>query len=333
MKRFTRIALASLSLAAALGLPASPAAAKTEVPLATWGGTDHINIRLFVPELEKAIAAAQPNDIQFKHYPGGQLAQDKDMPVAIPSGQVKFGWITVNGWTGTIPDTRIMDAPTGLNQTQFDKLLDGPTGLMNLLNKEFTKKNSLLLGLCDLGAPAIVSKTPIKSPADFKGKKVRVFSEGLADEVRRFGGSPVKLPFSEVYTALQYGTVDAAITGFQGVDSQKLYEVSKYVLVPASFMGMTMMGWAVNKPWLDSLPANDRTALMKAVDIASHENRKDVLDNIGELTKSYRDRGLTVTFLSPEQPEFKQWETATAPILQNVLKDLSPDTQKMFSKK
>src|SRR3546814_16955298 len=80
----------------------------------------------------------------------------------------------------------------------------------------------MIVGLADLGPPAIVSTFPVKSPADLKGKKVRVFSEGLADEIRAFGGSPVKLPFSEVYTAMQYGTIDAAVTGFQGVNSQRL---------------------------------------------------------------------------------------------------------------
>src|SRR3546814_19610239 len=108
---------------------------------------------------------------------------------------------------------------------------------MALLNKKFSKKNTIIVGLADLGPPAIVSTFPVKSPADLKGKKVRVFSEGLADEIRAFGGSPVKLPFSEVYTAMQYGTIDPAVTGFQGVNSQRLYEVSKYVLVDRKSVG------------------------------------------------------------------------------------------------
>src|SRR3546814_19413361 len=78
---------------------------------------------------------------------------------------------------------------------------------MALLNKKFSKQNTIIVGLADLGPPAIVSTFPVKSPADLKGKKVRVFTEGLADEIRAFGGPPVKLPFSEVYTAMQYGNI------------------------------------------------------------------------------------------------------------------------------
>lgn len=323
-----KIALASLGLMSAMG--AGAAHSETAIPLATWGGTNHINIRHFVPALEQAFKDTQPNDLVLQHFPGGQLAQDKDMPVAIPTGQVKLGWITVNGWTGTVPDTRVMDAPTGLTMKQLDTLIDRPDGLMSVLQRKFEEKNTMLMGLADLGPPAVVSKTPIKSPADFKGKKVRVFSEGLAEAVRAFGGSPVSLPFSDLYSAMQYGTIDAAILGFQGVSSQRMYEVADYVLVPASFLGTTMMGWAANKPWVESLSEQDRNAFIKSMDIASHENRKAVVAEIQELTKDYEKRGMTVTFLSPEQPEYAQWKEATQPLLQSVLDNLSPDVAVLF---
>jgi TRAP-type C4-dicarboxylate transport system substrate-binding protein len=213
---------------------------------------------------------------------------------------------------------------------QLDTLIDKPDGLMKALQAKFAAKNTVLLGLADLGPPALVSRELVKSPSDLKGKKVRVFSEGLAQAVRAFGGSPVTLPFSDVYSAMQYGTIDAAILGFQGVDSQKMYEVSKFVLVPASFLGTTMMGWAANKPWLDSLPEADKKALIKSVDQASHENRKAIIEEIQVLAKQYKDRGMTVTILDPSMPEFAVWKTATAPLLEQALKQLSPDVSALI---
>lgn len=304
---------------------ALPVVAQTTVQLATWGGPGHIGVRHFVPALEKALKEGAPNSITLQHFPGGQLGQDKDMPVGIPLGQVKFAWITVNGWSGTVPDTKLMDAPTGFTMKQLDDLIEKPNGLLTVMQKKFSDKNTTLLGLADLGPPAIVSKVPLKTPSDFKGKKVRVFSEGQAAAVKAFGGSPVTISFADVYTAMQHGTVDAAILGFQGVDSQRMYEVSKYVLVPASFLGTTMMGWAANKPWLAGLPEKDRTALVAAVDKASHENRKAILAEIDDLTKAYRGRGLEVTILTPEMPEYKTWQTETTPLLASLVKQLSPD--------
>ena len=326
-----RIGTISAVLTAVIAMSVGTAQSQeTVVPLATWGGANHVGVRQFVPALEKALQANQPNHIKFQHFPGGQLGQDKDMPVGIPTGQVKLGWITVNGWSGTVHDTKVMDAPTGLTMEQLDTLIDKPDGLMKVLQAKFATKNSVLLGLADLGPPALVSRELVKSPSDLKGKKVRVFSEGLAQAVRAFGGSPVTLPFSDVYSAMQYGTIDAAILGFQGVDSQKMYEVSKFVLVPASFLGTTMMGWAANKQWLDSLPEADKKALIKSVDQASHENRRAIVEEIKVLTTQYKDRGMTVTILDPGMPEFASWKTATAPLLEQALKQLSPDVSALI---
>jgi TRAP-type C4-dicarboxylate transport system substrate-binding protein len=305
----------------------APAANAQEiaVPLATWGGASHVCVREFVPSMERALKDLQPNRIKFQHFPGGQLGQDKDMPVAVPTGQVKFAWITVNGWTGTVRDTRVMDAPTGLTMKQLDELVDRQGGILAILQKKFSEKNSVLLGLADLGPPAVVSKVPIKSPADLKGKKVRVFSEGQAEAIKAFGGSPVTIAFAEVYTAMQHGTVDAAIIGFQGVDSQRMHEVAKHVLMPASFLGTTMMGWTANKQWLESIPEPDRKVFVNAVDRASRENRAAILAEIDQLTKTYQDRGMGVMFLSPEMPEYPQWKAATDPLLKNNLRQLSPE--------
>src|SRR3546814_14799844 len=96
-------------------------------------------------------------------------------------------------------------------------------------------------------------------------------------------------------------------------------------------MGMTMMGWAVNKQWLENMPENDRKALVRSVDIASHSNRKAILDQIGDLTQSYSKSGMTVTFLSPNQPEFQKWKAATAPPLKKTLAELNPDVPGLFT--
>ncbi|MEQ9240558.1 TRAP transporter substrate-binding protein [Roseovarius indicus] len=294
------------------------------IPLATWGGSEHVGVRQFVPAFEEALKEEAPERVEFQHFPGGQIAQDRDMPVGIPSGQVKLGWITVNGWTGTVPDTRLMDAPTGLTMAQLDTLLDDK-GLFDALAGKFEEKNTVLLGLADLGPPCIVSNEKILSPDDLAGKKVRVFSEGQAAAIRSFGGSPVTLPFADVYSAMQYGTIEAAVVGFQGVQSQKLYEVSDHVLVPASFLGTTMMGWAANKQWFDGLPDDVREGLSEAMDQASHSNREAIVGEIDEITADYRDAGMEVTFLEPEMPEFEQWQSATKPLLDDVTGQLSPD--------
>lgn len=331
------LSLLGRSMAVALGLAsavaASQARAETVLPLATWGSATHVSVREFVPSMERALKELGPHGLKLQHFPGGQLGQDKDMPMAIPTGQVKFAWITVNGWSGVASDAKALDAPTGYTMQQLDEIIEKPNGLYSVLKKRFAEKNTVLLGMADLGPPAIVSREPILSPADLKGKKVRVFSEGTSDAVRLLGGAPVNVAFAELYTALQHGTIDVALVGFQGVDSQKLHEVTKHVLVPASFFGTAMMGWAANPQWLNAMPAGDRKVFLEAVRRSELENRKAIVADLDKLTKSYQDRGMKVTFLTPAMKQYNEWRDATRPLLDRAKTQLSPEMAALIAPK
>ena len=317
-----KLAVACLA-GSVIAMTAATASAQTVVPIATWGGDKHVINTGFIPALETALAENGKGKLKLENHPNGTMATDKDMPVGIPTGKVKIGLLTVGGWSGTVKDVKILEAPTGLTMSQLDEALY-KKGLLDVIKSNFAEKNAVLLGVADLGPPALVSKKKITTPADFKGVKVRVFSEGQAETIKAFGGIPVQIGFAEVYTALQHGAVDAALVGFQGVESGKLYEVSSNVLLAASFFGTTLMGWAANPQWLRSLPADERKVLEDAVYYASREDRTAILKEIESLKAHYRSKGMTVTSLEPTAPEYKQWSEATQPIAQKAKAAVSP---------
>lgn len=106
----------------------------------------------------------------------------------------------------------------------------------------------------------LFSKTPVNKLDDLKGMKVRTFSLGLVDYISALGGEPVSMPVSDLYTALERGTIQAAVTGPDQVEGQRLYEVCKYMtdLQLGSSPGYTIVS---RKSW-DRLPAD----LKKVVD-------------------------------------------------------------------
>jgi len=297
--------------------------AQTPVPLATWGGEKHVINTGFVPSFQRALAELGQGRLVLHEFPNGQLATDKDMPLGIPTGKVKVGLLTVNGWSGTVRDVKVFDAPTGLTMEQLNDLLQ-KKGLLQTIQAGFAAKQAALLGVADLGPPALVSKKRIATPDDLKGLKVRVFSEGQADTIKAFGGIPVKFGFAEVYTALQHGAADAALVGFQGVESGRLYEVTNHLLMPASFFGTTMMGWAANPQWLRSLSEQDRKVVEQAAQRASADGRVAILKEIDSLKSHYQSKGMTVTKLEPTASEYKLWMAATAPIGEKAAAELSP---------
>lgn len=319
----TKILSAGLALTAVLAGP-SVAAEPLEVPVATWGSPSHINVATFVGKLTEVLDAETGDRIKVKHFPSGQLAEDADMPMAIPTGQVKFGWVTLNGWSGVFPDVKIADAPTGLTMKQLEGATDAENGIKAVLDAQFREKGSTLLAVTPLGPTVFVTNEPATAPRDFAGKKIRVYSEGTANLAQAIGAAPVQLPFADVYTALQRGTIDGAITGFQGVGSQKMYEVAKYVLVPASFTGAGgYQGWVANLDWWEGLAEVDRKVIARAIREAEVYSRARIVEDRNELAAKYEAEGMTVVELTPDMPEYQQWVEATRPLMAEAEEALS----------
>lgn len=108
---------------------------------------------------------------------------------------------------------------------------------------------------------ALVSKVIINGVDDFKGVKIRS-PEGLAADVfRRAGASPVSLPFSEVYTSLEKGVVDAAdASAFVNNEASGMHKVAKYPLYPG-IHSMAVLQFIVNKDYWEKLSDQERTVL------------------------------------------------------------------------
>src|SRR2546429_7059314 len=75
----------------------------------------------------------------------------------------------------------------------------------------------------------IFSTVPIRSVADWKGKKIRVYGADSANIARLLGAAPVNINFGEVYSALEKRTVDGAMTSATNAEPMKFFEVAKYL--------------------------------------------------------------------------------------------------------
>jgi TRAP-type C4-dicarboxylate transport system substrate-binding protein len=298
------------------------------IPAASWGSPNHVGIKGFLDPFTKAVGEKSAGRITVQHFPGGQIAQDVDMPVAIPTGLVKFGWVTVNGWSGVVPEVKLLDVPTGLTLEQLTRSLDTPDGLGALFTRRMVARGAVPLAFTPLGPPIIVTNKPVRKPSDLKGMRIRVYSEGQSSLLRAIGGAPTVVAFAEVYAAAQHGTIDGALTGFQGVASQRFYEVMKYGLVPASFFGNPLQSWVTSRDWLEALPKPTQTIIREAAREAEAADRAAILAERGELAQQYREKGLTLTFLEPSMPEWEEWRAAATPIVAEARKAMGAEAFK-----
>lgn len=110
----------------------------------------------------------------------------------------------------------------------------------------------------------VVNGACLKSPADFKGVKIRsVESPVLVNGLSALGANPTPLPLADVYLALKQGTVNAMEANLGLIFTQKFYEVTKCITGNVNLWPFpTVLGMNTDK-W-DSLSAEQQGWLTDA---------------------------------------------------------------------
>ncbi len=306
---------------------ASECADATEIEIATWGSPDHVSITSFVPAFEEELAERSDGRITVNHVPSGVIAEDGDMPVAVPRGTVEMGWTTINLWSGVVPSTGIFDSPLvgALSMEELNEAMEDPDGLGGLIESDLEDAGAIALGWAQLGPAAIVSQEPVRVPDDLAGLVIRTYSEGGEELIQAAGGSSVSLAFAEVYTALQVGSADGAHSGLQGIASQRYHEVADYAMVPSTFFGTPMAAWVGNKEWFESFCAEDQEIISEAADAAAATSREAIIEDRDALIQLAEDEGMEFFGLTSEDPEFAEWEELVAPIAEADRESYAPE--------
>ena len=210
MKTFLA-ATTSVALALAFGASATTAVAQTEIKIPLETPAAHIKTRtaeVFKAELEKMSAGKYKVTL----YPAGQLMAGKDEVPAVARGQVQMAMPTI-GYVSTIePAFKLLETPMLFDSyDSMETVLNGPVGA-DLLAK-LGAKRLMGAGFWYDGFVALWSNKPIRTLADFKDKKIRVFpSEVLASSTEALGAAPTAIPGAEVFLALKQGVADGAWT-------------------------------------------------------------------------------------------------------------------------
>lgn len=147
------------------------------------------------------------------------------------------------------------------------------------------------------------SETPVMTPEDLKGVKLRMpNSEAWLYLGKALGANPMPLSFSELYTALQTGTVDGQDNPLTGTEEGKFYEVTKSVSLTNHTVGNT---WpCINEKLWQELGPEYQEMLVAAFKKGMEENDKRVLEKEATLVQQFTDMGLNVA--TPDIPAFKE---------------------------
>lgn len=154
------------------------------------------------------------------------------------------------------------------------------------------------------GTRNFYGKSPIRTPEDLKGKKIRVQqSPANVEMVKAFGAAAAPMGFGEVYTAIQQGVIDGAENNELALTNNKHGEVAKYYSYNKHQMVPDML--VANLKFLNSLSPEDYQVFKEAAALSTEVEMEEWDKSIEEAKKIATDE-MGVEFIDVDVEAFKE---------------------------
>jgi C4-dicarboxylate-binding protein DctP len=252
-----------------------------------------------------------PGKVKVEVYPNSQLFGDAKEMEALALGDVQFIATSLSKFGKYTHKTEVFDLPFMFKDMDaVDRFEQSKIG-QSLLTS-MTNRNYLGLAYWHNGLSQMSANKPLLVPADAKGLKFRIQqSDIIAASYEDIGANVQKLAFSEVYQALQVGTVNAQENTWSNIYSKKFYEVQKdFTETNGRVIDYMVL---VNAKWWNGLPADIRAGLTKALADATAVNNQVAAKLNDEAKKKIAASGVTTIHeLTPAQ--HAAWVKAMHPV-------------------
>ncbi|SFQ70450.1 TRAP transporter substrate-binding protein [Donghicola eburneus] len=225
--KYTRTRLTAGILACTVSALALPAMAETYI-VAVGAASNSLQGRSaakFAEDLQAELGDA--HTVEF--YADGQLGDEKELMQKLRLGTVQFTLIS-SIMTNVAPEFALFDMPFLVQDRAHLKAINAEIVQTDLAPKA-EEAGLKVLSTWENGFRQITNNTrPINTPADLEGLKIRTpSSEWRVAMFKEWGANPTPMAFSEVFVALQTGTMDGQENPLTNITGANFQEVQKYL--------------------------------------------------------------------------------------------------------
>lgn len=296
--RFTRVA-AALALGAIVALPAL--AQETLRNSLAIAQNSHYGAA--AETLAKELEKRTNGRYKVQNYYSGALGAEREAIEAVQLGTLDLTITSSGPIPNFVPETAILDIPFLFRDYAHARaVLDGPIG-QDMLAK-FPSKNLVALAWAENGFRHMTNnKHPVNAPADLKGLKMRTMENPVHIQAyKAFGIIPTPMAFTEVFTALQQGTVDGQENPLSVISAAKFDQVQKYMTLTGHVYSPALI--LMSKAKWDKLSAADKQAFTEAAKEAVKANRARIDEDERKAVADLQSKGMTVV-VSPNKAPFQ----------------------------
>ena len=204
--------------------------------------------------------------IQAEIFPNAQLGNDQEMADMTVSGAMEGFVTSLNLITQYAPRMRAFILPYMFeNNENFRRARDE---LWDETNDYLTEKANMRLAVWwDSGYRHVMSTSPVRNLDDLRDLKFRVPpSPIMVAMVESWGITPTMVEWSELFNALQLGTVGACEVDVSVLISARMNEVIDYITNDDHILQVSLM--VLSEDFYQSLPADLQEVVDEAVEAA-----------------------------------------------------------------
>ena len=211
--------------------------------------------------------------MEVELHPGGSLFPVPDTLDNVSQGVVQMAQCGGAAFGGKDPTFSAVSFVTGasIDNTMDEAVYVWHTDYHNIVTDLYAKYGCVWLAPGWIPGEQYVSTVPIRTAADYEGLKIR--ASGMSELLfKELGASTTYVQGSEIYSALQLGTIDGCdAAGAAGNWDMGLHEVTKYIIMPGFHLSMGHIDHFVNQEAWDSLPP-DMQEILRVAAIAGGDH-------------------------------------------------------------
>lgn len=265
----------------------------------------------------EAISQATNGRVKIVSYPGETLRKAADIYSGVRQGVSDIGLSCFSYNAGMFPVMEAFELPGIVYNSAKAASKAAWEGVKELNPKEVS--DTKLLMIISTGPGDIFSKKPVKSLEDLKGLQIR--ATGVSAETLGYlGATPVGMPQSDAYEALQKGVVDGNLAPLEVLKAWNHADVTDYI-TKTPFLYNTLFYVTMNLDKWNSLPEDIKQAITETTERFFEETAAGLWDvqNEAALDWSVNEKGMEIFELSGE--EFDRWIDKVAPVQEKYVNE------------
>jgi len=251
----------------------------------------------------KEISAKTGGRLEMQVFPASQLGTQRDMIEALGSNALQLytdGAATCGSW---VPAISVLEAPyVWRDAAHMAKGMASADG-RNLTDALVKTRGMRILDTIYYGTRQLTTANkPVKEVKDMAGLKLRVPPVDVFNAMAEaWGARPTPINFGELYLALKQELVDGQENPLPTIQSAKIFEVQKYLVLTAHIITPRFV--VVNEQFWRGLSDADRTVMQAALAKAVTTANAEILKQEGELVDTFAKGGMTV--IRPDVAAFR----------------------------